>query len=344
MDKYEKENFDNYKNYVGQLENEYLTTFKKIEVYINESTKLNTLEKNNCFLQILDTFLSSQVGDKVLKDITGGNLKKYCDDMIYGQTIYSYKVSRICFLLVGALFYVSFMHFFTRICESIYLKDSSIIFQPMKFGIGEIILIVGYICIPKLIAVINRNYFENPARCKKVKRYTYYSVWLFTITIYSLMKEPFNIYGIFIPFSTIVLILVYSAIVCAAVWLVTGTVKTGNLENRKEKMEKKYFEIVNKQYEKHKAKCAKSNKDPLDWNKFMKKKVKDNCIVLVLFFIYAIILFGLVILLGWGMLAKADIDLVGIIILIVVSLLESFIVGVIKEGINRNKELAQMES
>ena len=75
-DKYENENFDNYKNYVGQLENEYLTTFKKIEVYINESTKLNSLEKNNCFLQILDTFLSSQADGKVLDGYHRGKPKK----------------------------------------------------------------------------------------------------------------------------------------------------------------------------------------------------------------------------------------------------------------------------
>jgi hypothetical protein len=235
------------------------------------------------------------------------------------------------------------MHFFTRVCEAIDLKDSSIIFQPMKFGIGEIILILGCICIPRLISVINRNYFENPARCKKVKRYTYFSVWLLTITIYSLMKEPFNIYRILIPFSTIVLILIYSIIICAVVWLVIEHVKTESLGKRNEKIKKKYTEIINKQYEEHKAKYKKRNKDPLDWNKFMKKKNKENSVFMMLFFLYGIILFGIAIVLGWLMLNKAEIDLVGIVILIVISLLDLCMFLVAKEGINRNKELAQME-
>ena len=280
---------------------------------------------------------------KSLTDITGVNLKKYCDDMIYGQTMYSYKVTRRCFFLLSILFYVSFMHFFTRIWDAIYLKDSSIIFQPMKFGIGEIILVLGYICIPKLIDVINRNYFENPARCKKVKRYTNYLVWIFTIMIYSLMKGSFNEYGIFISYSTIVLILIYSAIICATVWLVAESFNTRNLDKRNEKMKKKYAEILNKQYEKHKAKCEKHNKDSLDLNKFIKKKANEKSIVMVIFFVYGVILFGLAIVLGGVMLTKVDIEPVGIIILIAVLLLDLVMFGIVKEGIDRNKELVQMK-
>ena len=261
--KHEKENYDDYKNYIDELENEYLATFEKIEIYINESTKLNFYQKNNCFLQILDSFLSGQSEGKSLKDITGLNLKKYCDDMIYGQTIYMYKVSRVCFILLGALLYVSYMHFFITICKAIDLQDSSIIFQPMKFGIGEIILILGYILIPKLISILNRNYFENPKGCKKIKKYTYCFLWFFTITIYSLMKEPSNIYGLFISFSSIVLILIYSAILSVAVWLVTENFKSENFESVIEEKKHTYYELLNRDYEKHKLKCGKSNKYPL---------------------------------------------------------------------------------
>jgi len=343
MGKNKYENFDDYKKYIDKLEDEYLTTFKKIEVYINETTKLNSIEKNNCFLQILDTFLSSQEESKSLQDITGINLKKYCDDMIYGQTIYSYKVSRICFLLIDILFYISFMHFFTRICEAIDLKDSSIIFEPMKFGFGEIILIVGYLCIPKLIVAMNRNYFENPERCKKIKRYIKYSVWLFTIIIYTSIKQSFNRYVILIPFSTIVLILIYSAIIGGVVWIVTENIKTRNLEERNAKVKNKYFESLKKQYEKHRIKCEKHDKDPLDWNMFKKRKIKWNFVVMVIFFLYGIILFGLAIVFGWFMLNKGDIDPGGIIILSVISLLDLFMFIVANEGINRNRELYQME-
>ncbi len=171
-----KEKYEDYKKYIKGLENEYVITFNEIEFYINESSKLNLLEKNNCFLQILDTFLSAQEAGKPVNGITGLDLKKYCDDMIYGQSIYSYKLPKICFILLGILYYISFINFFSRI-----FKGDSIIFSPMSFGVADIILILGCICIPNIISRVTRNYFKNPVHYKKIKKYTYYVVWLFTI-------------------------------------------------------------------------------------------------------------------------------------------------------------------
>lgn len=342
-DRHKREDFDNYKNYIEELENEYLETFKKIEIYIDGSTKLNTLEKNDCFLQILDTFLSSQVEGKSIKSITGTDLKKYCDNMIYGETIYIYKASKVFNTITGALFYISIVHFIIRIIYSIDLKDSSSIFQPMSFGIGESILLLDYLCIPKLVSVITRNYFENPVRCKKVRRNTSLAVWTFTCIIYSFMEVNFNEYGILISFSSLVLFFIYSVIASLSIRVLTGAFDNENSENKKEKREQQYFWLLKKEYEKHKVKCDKRNKKPLDWDKFLKKKTKDNYVFIIVFFVYGVIFLGSAILIGRGMLVKGNIDVVGIVALILVSFITLVMIVVVKEGIDRNKQLELLQ-
>lgn len=337
--KFVKENFDNYRTYTNQLSKEYLTIFKKIEAYINSSSKISPLEKNNIFLQIIDTFLSAQSDSKSVYDIIGINLKKYCDNMIYGESIYIFKVSRICSNIIGSLFYISFMHFFISIMEAIRLKNTGIIFKPMNFGIGEIILIIGYICIPKIMDIMNRNYFENTIRCKKVKKYTYYGVWIFTIAIYTEMKDIFNGYGINISFSSIVLILVYISIISIAVYLLIKIFNDGKLKINDEEKRDKYYEILNKEYEKHKSKCMKYGKQVFPLNKFKKRKVKTNCIFTIIFSIYGIIFLGFEIIIGRSMLINGNISALGIIILIGITFINIVIAGVIREGIYRVKQL-----
>jgi len=336
--------YDNYKDYINELESEYKTTFEKIEVYINYSSKLNFLEKNNCFLQILDTFLSSQEEGRSVKEITGVNLKKYCDEMIYGETIYIYKFSRIFSILLKALFFIVFMHSFSRICNAIYLKDSSLIVQPMNFGIGDIVLILGCICIPKLISLTTRNYFENPKRYKKVKRYTDYGVWLFTIIIYVSLNEFLAEYGIVIPFFRIVLILLYLTIIRLVVWLLTKTFVEGNSEDKKAEERHKYLKLLNKEYDIYVKKRQRRSKNPLDWNGFLRNKAKSNSVFIKIFFAYSIIFLVLAILLGEVMFVKGNgnVDVVGIIILVVISFIDVVMISVVRDGIQRNKQLDKM--
>ena len=340
--KYERESFDSYKNYVNQLENEYKTVFSKIEVYINGSSKLNFNDKNNCLLEILDSFLSAQVGGNSVKNVTGVDLKKYCDSMIYGETIHIYKACRICSIILGSLSYISYMHLFICVFHAIWSKDSNLIFQPMFFGIGEIVLILGYMCIPKLISQITKNYFENPVRCKKVKICTYNVVWIFTLLVYSFSKEYFKKYVTVIPFSNIVLILIYLAIITSVVWLFTKVLDDENSEEKKMEKERKYLVRLNKEYDKYIEKCEKHNKTPLDWSGFIIKKAKSNSLFIKIFFIYSIIFLVFAILIGRGMLVEGNISVIGIVILIGISFIDVVIVSAVRNFIQINKKLIQM--
>ncbi|PRR83809.1 DUF1048 domain-containing protein [Clostridium vincentii] len=337
--------YEDYKDYINKLEGEYQGTFEKIEVYINYSSKLNFLEKNNCFLQILDTFLSGQEEGRAVKEITGVSLKKYCDAMIYGESIYMYKASRIFSILLGTLFYVVYMHFFIRVCDVISLKDSSLIFQPMKFGIGDIALILGCTSIPILLSHITRNYFENPKRYKKVKRYNEFGVWIFTIMIYVSLNQFLEEYGIVIAFPNIVLILLYLTIIRLVVWLLTKTFVEGNSEDKKAKKRNEYLQILNKEYDVHVKKHQRSSKLSLNWNEFLRKKTKSNSVFIKIFFAYSIILLVLTFLLGGLMFVKTNgnIDVVGIIILVVISFFDVLMVAIVWEGIQRNKQLNKIE-
>jgi DNA-binding ferritin-like protein (Dps family) len=335
---------EKYKNYINRLENEYASTFAKIEVYINGSSKLNSSEKNSCFLQILDTFLAGQEESKSVKEITGVDLKKYCNGMIYGETIYIYKSARVCFILLGALFYVLYMQFFVEFFMTVaHSKGTSLIFKPMNFGIGDMLLMLGYICIPKLISLITRNYFENPVRCKKVKRYTYYIVWFITIGIYTFSRDFFKEYVIVIPFSNIVLILIYLTLISLVVWFLIITLEEGNREDKKAKLQNKYFKGLSKKYDTYIKKCKRRSKSSLDWDEFKRKKAKSNSLVMKIFYIYSIIFLVFAILIGRGMLVKG-IDVVGIIILVGISFIEVVIVSFVRVGIQMNKGLAQIES
>lgn len=348
--KFKFEKTDNYKKYVVQLENQYQTTFQKLELYINGSAKLNDEEKNKCLLQILDTFLSGQEGGRSVAAITGSNLKNYCDNMIYGETIYIYKASRVYNTILGALFYISFMQFFIRFCNVAFSKRSGSIFQQMDFGIGDGILFLAYICIPQLIAVITRNYFENPVRCKRVKRYTYYGVWLLTIGVYTFLRDAFKSYEIMISFSNVVLIFIFLIIADFVIYYFAKTFEDGQvtftktLENEKltdnRKLQDKYNSFLNAKYEKHKESCRKRNRAALNWNEFIKKNMRTNVVFTLLFFIYGIVFLGLTVLSGRGMLINGA-DAAGIIILLICCFGDLVMLGVVKEGIRRNRQLTQ---
>ncbi|MDP4143424.1 MAG: hypothetical protein Q8936_02920 [Bacillota bacterium] len=190
--------------------------------------------------------------------------------MIYGETIYIYKASRICDVLMGALFYIIFMDSFREIFKAIFLRDISLIPKFMSLGIGDLILVLGYLCIPKLISIVTRNYFEDPVRCKKAKRLIYYVVWFITIMAYSLIKDLLTDYVIVISFTSIVLILLYSIIINVAVWLLTeGLYKQDSEENKLDKKHK-YLNVLSKQYSIYKERCEKRNKSTLDWEKFIR--------------------------------------------------------------------------
>lgn len=337
--KFKIERMDNYKNYSVQLENQYQTTFQKLELYINGSAKLNDEEKNKCLVQILDTFLSGQAEGRPVAAITGSNLKNYCDNMIYGETIYIYKTSRVYNTIFGALFYISFMQFFIRFCNVAFSKRSGSIFQQMDFGIGDGILFLAYICIPQLIAVITRNYFENPVLCKRVKRYTYYGVWLLMIGVYTFLRDAFKSYEIMISFSNVVLIFIFLIIADFVIYYFTKSFQNGKLgDNRK--LQDKYNSFLNSKYEKHKESCRKRNRAVLNWNEFIKKNMRTNVVFTLLFFIYGIIFLGLTVLSGRGMLIKGA-DVAGIIILLICCFGDLVMLGVVKEGIRRNRQLTQ---
>ncbi|SHH66433.1 DUF1048 domain-containing protein [Clostridium grantii] len=339
-DKFKVEEVENYKKYKEQLQNEYLETFVKIELYINGSTKLNEKRKNDCFLQILDTFLSAQEEANSVKSITGRDLRKYCDSMIYGEAIYLHKATKIFDAFLQGLYWVVFFHFWFLLWYAIKLKDSSIIFQPMNLGLDEIFIIFFNIYfIPKILFIVTKNYFEDPIKCKRIKRYTTLVLWILSGGIYAFIKDEFTKYGILVSFSKLILILVYLLIIGISVLALKDIFMN---ESRRDELESKYFWILKRDYEKHKVKCGKHNKDSLDWDKFLKKKVKYNYIFIILWLIYGILFLVFTILISVGMFVKGNIDVVGILMLLFVMFIVLVMISCVKEGINRNKQLTKM--
>lgn len=329
IEKYNEKKYDDYKKYINGLSGEYKRIFENIELYISDTTRLNTVEKNNCFLQILDTFLSAQEEGKSVEVITGSDLKRYCDDMIHGEAIYIYKVSRACFRLLGALFYILFMSFFMNIGSSVQFKDSSHIFKSINFGIAEVMLSVVYFCIPKFTVLVTRNYFNNTKRYRKIRRYVLYIEFLFTSIVYTIFKINFQIYGINIAFTNVILLLIYSTIISLVVWLLTELFSKENNSS----------ELLNKHYEKYKVKCEKRNKNPLGWNDYLKKKYKDNRLFIIIFSLYLIIFLVQAFLIARGMLVNGNINVVGIIILILISFLFVVIISAIRIWIIENRTI-----
>lgn len=326
-----KEVFDDYKKYVNKLGKEYEDIFKKIEIYINGTTKISETEKNNCLLQVLDTFLSAQEEGRVAEEVTGSSLRKYCESMIYGESLYIYKCVRIITTLIRTIFYIAFMHFFIRIGKGVFSEGLSIAFQPINFGIGEVILGISNISIPILLSIITQNLFEDPKRCKKIKRYVEYGVLIFAITIYTWLESDFGQSGITISFSRIILILIYSTIVLIVLSILfSGERLTSNLEQS----EKKYSKLMIKKYKKYEVKCKKKNKDIMEWDDFLKKNRGLKNLQIIYFSICGIGLFVESILLAASVFIEGDIDLVGIAILLVITLLWMFIVETIRFGVH----------
>lgn len=332
----EKESYEDYKKYIHKLEDEYLDTFRKVESYISSSTKLNQIEKNNCFLQILDTFLSAQTEERNIKDITGLDLKKYCDNMIYGESLSLFKGARIFYAIIGVVFYISWMHFFIRILHTTFHKGSDIIYEPMIFGIGEIILALIYICIPILGTQITKKHFQNPKRCKRLKLVVNNVVWLIGIIIYTFMEQNFGQYGVTISFNTLVLTLIYLALARISVWILVENFNKSKLEQEAERL--KYEEAIKNRYLKHKVKYEKKNKESLIWHAFLKKKTWNNKIFKIIFSIYVVIILALIILMGRGMIINNNIDIIGIILLIVMSFIEVLLIGVVIKSPTKMEE------
>lgn len=326
-EKEEKEVYDNYKKYIVKLEDGYLYTFKKVEMYISSSTKLNVTEKNNCFLQVLDTFLSAQTQGKSIEDITGTNIKKYCDNMIYGEGLGIGKSVKILYAIIGLIFYIEYMQFFTRIFAEVIFGEKRTIYEPITFGLGEIILGLSCICIPILKSKITKKHFENPKRCKRLNIVIYNVMWLIGLFIYTFMEQKFGRYGLTISFTTIIVILIYLAIIRAAVWLLVD--RTSNIKYE-EKMKLKYNEKLEKDYIKHKIKCDNKNKEPKTWNEFLIKKGHSEKVKKIIVFIYAVIYFTAIIFIGYVMISNEEIDIILIILLVILSFLEVVFIGIIK--------------
>ena len=326
-----KEVFDDYKKYVNKLGKEYVVIFNKIEIYINSTTKISSTEKNDCLLQIIDTFLSAQEEGRAISEITGSNLRKYCESMIYGESLYIYKSVRIAHTLIGTIFYIAFMHFFIRIGKGMFSEGISIAFQPMNFGIGEIVLGISNICIPIILSLVTRNYFEDPKRCKKIKRYVEYGVVIFAITIYTWLESDFGQSGITISFSRIILILIYSIMVLIVLSILfSGERLTSNLEQS----EKKYSKLMIKKYEKYEVKCKKKNKDIMEWDEFLKKNKGLKNLQIIYFSICGIGLFVESILLAISIFIEGNIDLAGITLLLVVTFIWMFVFETIRFGVH----------
>ncbi|MBL4931686.1 DUF1048 domain-containing protein [Clostridium paridis] len=330
---------DNYRDYINQLEMEYKTQFFKVEAYINISSKLNYKEKNSCLLQVLDSFLSAQEEGKNVFEITGNNLKGYCDNMIYGESIYVYKMSRICSTFLSSVYFVSFVHLFISFCNRIFNGKNTNVFSEMRFGIGEIILMLGIISSPIITDLITKKYFENPKLCKRIGNCVSFFMILIPITIYTFTNETFDVYGVTITFNNSVLIILYLTLLNFIVWSITRMTNNKNLDSRKEQ----YIEFLSKDYKKYINKCNSKNKNPLDWNSYLIKKKKQNSIYTKLYFVYGIIFLIISLLIGKVMLEEGKLDFFGIAFIAIFSILFVIMFGVVMEGTNRNKMFSEFE-
>ncbi|QAA32396.1 DUF1048 domain-containing protein [Clostridium manihotivorum] len=335
VDKYE-----GYKNYVNLLMDDYRKDFDKIEVYVIGSSKLNTSEKNNCLLQVLDTFLSAQEEEKSVIQVTGPDLKRYCDDMIYGERIYIYKSSRIFFILLGTLFYTAYMQVFPRIFDAIKLGDMRVIFKTINFGIADIILMLAYICIPEIISFVTKSQFENPRRCRRIKRYTYYAIWIITIMIYSFIKDNDKSSLMIMSFSKVSLILLYLGLINFVILFLMKVLERGSMEEEKEAREEKYLDKLNTQYQMHVERRKRSNKEPLEFESFKAKRVRNNFFTIAMFSIYLLIFLLLAVLIGRGMYIQNSIDVLGIIFLFIIALLSILMTVSIRFFVLINKSLS----
>ena len=68
---------DRYEYYVGQLEGDYLETFKKIQRYANVSI-IGKKYKREVLSSILDTFLNAQSENKDISKVVGKDTEKFC--------------------------------------------------------------------------------------------------------------------------------------------------------------------------------------------------------------------------------------------------------------------------
>lgn len=333
--------FCNYKNYINQLENQYLSTFKKIEDYVNNTTKLDRISINNCLLQIIDTFLSGQKQRKAVENITGTDLKKYCDNMIYGESIYIYKVSRICSIIFRTIFYIFFMEFLTSSILSLLNGNFNSILKPVNLGTADIILAIAYLCIPKFLSVITKNYFDNPIYYRKVRKYTNYAITIISIAIYTFVKDMFVKSTIYLTFSNAVLILIYFLIIKIVIHSLCISFNN-TLEQSSEKSTK-YYTLINIRFEKQKKVSEHKGNSPLNWSKFLKRQRQLNYLFCILFILYTPIYFVTLFFLAKGLLTKG-IDTIGIFLLIIITLIILFLIATVNEFLRRNRQLTQIEN
>lgn len=68
---------NSYAFHVDKLQNEYLTTFQQIEMYVN-AQYIDDATQEELLSELLDIFLTSQEADKPVKSIVGNNLEEFC--------------------------------------------------------------------------------------------------------------------------------------------------------------------------------------------------------------------------------------------------------------------------
>ncbi len=139
------------------------------------------------------------------------------------------------------------------------------------------------------------------------------------LLIYSFIREVFKKHVIVIPFSNVVLILIYLTLISLVIFFLLKILGEGKLEKKKEEREHKYFQRLNKQYERHVKKRQSHNKTPLNFDIYKNKRAKSNYWAIIMFCVEGIIFLIFAFLVGKGMLVRENIDFLGITLLLIIS-------------------------
>lgn len=339
-----KEKYDKYKNYVAQLEGEYKESFCKIESYINTCPKLYYREKNNCLLEVLDCFLTAADSGRNVHEVTGSDLKAFCDGLICGESMRIHKICKICSSLFESILYLSLFCFTLQVIQAITGTGAKVSLTPMKFGLGEVCIIIGYLAIPWIVYISTRNHLENPKLYSRIKNYTSYGLWLLTLFAFSYLKDDTLAakFSITIPLSTLSLLLIYIALFTAVVRIVAKTVEICTFENKYVKRDEIYFNYLNSNYAMHLAKNATASNNSLTWHKFIQRRTIYNYFSIALFIIFSTCFLALAFLAGKGMIVKNNVSPIGLILLSIISICLIFTICFILEGFRRNKLLAKL--
>ena len=116
----------------------------------------------------------------------------------------------------------------------------------------------------------------------------------------------------------------------------------GNSEEKNAEKEHKYFERLNKEYKIYVKKRQRHSKNAVDFNKFKRKKIKSNSLFIKIYFADSIIFLVFAILIGRGMLVEGNIDVLGIIVLVVVFFIDVVTVLAAREFVRIKKQLVKI--